>query len=239
MADWADLASRLDRALHLGAAPIAITFSQAPPEGVEAFAEPFAEVSGDGRTGRVPAGCVFWMRAADRTFTTVPADHGNCSVGQFTHGMIDHAEIVTRGDVAALMECGWVTEAMARQIPQVGTPPAYVTYGPLASTPVDPDVVLLRINGRQLMVIHDAFPDLRIEGKPQCHIVAIASEGEIAASVGCALSRVRTAMAPAEMTCTIPASRLAEVVERITSTDSTDDIVMRYAADDARRFAAI
>ena len=45
------------------------------------------------------------------------------------------------------------------------------------------------------MVLSDAVPGLRIEGKPQCHIVAIAKEqGEVAASVGCALSRVRTGM---------------------------------------------
>ena len=31
----------------------------------------------DGRTGRVPAGCVFWIRGAERSFTTVAEDHGN------------------------------------------------------------------------------------------------------------------------------------------------------------------
>ena len=41
--------------------------------------------------------------------------------------------------------------------------PAAVLYGPLADTPVDPDVVLLRLTGRQLMVLHDALPGLRIE----------------------------------------------------------------------------
>ena len=35
------------------------------------------------------------------------------------------------------------------------------------------------------MVLSDAIPGLRIEGKPQCHIVAIAKEeGVPAASVG-------------------------------------------------------
>ena len=59
--------------------------------------------------------------------------------------------------------------------------PGAVVHGPLAETPVDPDVVLLRINGKQLMVLSDALPGLRIEGKPQCHIVAIAREqGEVA-----------------------------------------------------------
>lgn len=33
----------------------------------------------DGRTGKVSAGCVFWMKATERAFTTVPEDHGNCN----------------------------------------------------------------------------------------------------------------------------------------------------------------
>jgi len=42
-------------------------------------------------------------------------------------------------------------------------------------------------------VLGSAFIELRIEGKPQCHIVALAKQqGQIAASVGCALSRART-----------------------------------------------
>jgi hypothetical protein len=78
---------------------------------------------------------------------------------------------------------------------------------------------------------------LRIEGKPQCHIVAIAKEqGEPAASVGCALSRVRTGMNVAEMTMAIPGPRLAEFVDSLSRTAAVDGVVARYAADDARRF---
>ena len=45
-------------------------------------------------------------------------------------------------------------------------------------------MVLVRLTAKSLMVLSDAVPGLRIEGKPQCHIVAIAKEhGEIAASV--------------------------------------------------------
>ena len=43
------------------------------------------------------------------------------------------------------------------------------------------------------MTLRDTFPEMPIEGKPQCHIVAMAKEqGQVAASVGCALSRTRT-----------------------------------------------
>ena len=60
------------------------------------------------------------------------------------------------------------------------TRPAAVTYGPLAETPHDPDVILLRLTGRQLVVLSDALPGIRVEGKPQCHIVAIAKESGMA-----------------------------------------------------------
>jgi uncharacterized protein (DUF169 family) len=112
-----------------------------------------------------------------------------------------------------------------------------VTYGPLAETPHDPDVVLLRLTARQLMVLSDAIPGLRVEGKPQCHIVAIAKEGgEAAASVGCQLSRVRTGMGSGEMTCAVPAPQLADVVARLEQTAVVDKLVAAYAAEDGRRF---
>jgi uncharacterized protein (DUF169 family) len=124
------------------------------------------------------------------------------------------------------------------QIPVVREKPGAVTYGPLSETPVDPDVVFVRVTGRQMMVLSDAIPGLRIEGKPQCHIVAIAKEqGEIAASVGCALSRVRTGMPATETTCAIPGSKVEDVVTAIEKNAVADTAVARYAAEDATRFA--
>jgi uncharacterized protein (DUF169 family) len=235
--DWAGLAGRLDAALAPTAPAVAITFTDAPPDGVSAFDAPIAPPSADGRTGRVPAGCVFWMRGAERTFSTVAEDHANCSVGSWTHGFIGLEEAATRGDVGTLLESGWVTMEMVPGIPVVSETPGSVTYGPLTETPLDPDVVLLRLTAKSLMVLSDALPGLKIEGKPQCHIVAMAKEhGEVAASVGCALSRVRTGMPSTDTTCAIPATRLAEVVEAVERTATTDAVVARYAAEDATRF---
>ena len=107
----------------------------------------------------------------------------------------------------------------------------------MAKTPVDPDVVLLRLNPKQLMVLMDALPGLRVEGKPQCHIIAIAKEdGEPAASAGCMLSRVRTGMASTEMTCALPSGRVRDVVERLERAAVADAAVARYAGEDALRF---
>jgi uncharacterized protein (DUF169 family) len=235
---WTELADSLSRALALASPPLAISFSDAPPADVPAFDAPMPAPMPDGRTGRVPAGCVFWMEAATRTFSTVAEDHGNCSVGSMTHGFKKLDEIAANSDISALLDSGWVTLDVVPQIPVVREKPGAVTYGPLAETPVDPDVVFVRLNAKQLMVLSDAVPGLRIEGKPQCHIVAVAKEqGEIAASVGCALSRVRTGMSANEMTCAIPASRLEEVVAAIQRNATADTAVARYAAEDAKRFA--
>ncbi|HEY3942555.1 MAG TPA: DUF169 domain-containing protein [Acidimicrobiales bacterium] len=236
---WSELASALTESLGLRTPPIAITFSSDVPAGVEAFGDPMPDPTPDGRTGRVAAGCVFWTKAADRTFSTVAADHANCSVGTMTHGFGTLDEVAGRSDVAALLESGWVTMEMVPGIPVVASRPGAVTYGPLAGTPIDPDVVLIRVNGRQLMVLSDALPGLRIEGKPQCHIVAVAKEqDEVAASVGCMLSRTRTGMPNSEMTCAIPAGRLAQVVDRVRATAATDAVVAQYATEDARRFGS-
>jgi uncharacterized protein (DUF169 family) len=217
--DWAALSRGLTEVLHPTAPPLAITFSEAPPAGVERTAEPPV------------AGCVFWMRGVESTFTTAEVDHEGCSVGSVTHGFKTIEDVVGNEDVGALLESGWVTPEMVPQIPVITEKPGAVTYGPLADTPVDPDVVLIRLTAKSLMVLSDAVPGLRIEGKPQCHIVAIAKEhGEIAASVGCMLSRVRTGMPSTDMTCAIPASKLAALVDDVRRTAEIDAVVARYAA---------
>ena len=238
-ADWASLSDALSSALHLATPPIAISFGSSAPAGIPAFDEPLSAPTPDGRSGRVPAGCVFWVRATERTFTTSPEDHGNCSVGRYTHGLATLDEVGGNADVATLVESGWVDAAAFGGIPAVTERAEVFTYWPLAQATSEPDVVLLRVNGRQLMVLSDSIPGLRIEGKPQCHIIAIAKEhGEAAASVGCALSRARTQMKPDEMTFAVPGRRLAEVVEAVERTAAVDTVVAKYAADDARRFSA-
>jgi len=233
-----DLAARLTRALDLRAAPIGIAFVGGhEASGAPKFSEPAAPPNRAGRTGSVPAGCVFWMKGQERAFATVAADHANCSVGSYTHGFLTLAEAATTDDVAAVLESGWVGQGDVASLPHLTTRPESIVYGPLATMPVDPDVVLVRIVGAALMILRNALPDLRIEGKPQCHIIAIALEhDEPAASVGCALSRTRTGMPPEEMTCALPAVTLRDTVVRIESVAELDRAMARYASADAKRF---
>ncbi|MGB5540593.1 MAG: DUF169 domain-containing protein, partial [Gammaproteobacteria bacterium] len=113
------LAEDLVNALGLQNTPLAISFTQEPLPGVEPFADDMPAPTADGRTGRVPAGCVFWMKAAGRTFSTVAQDHANCSVGSVTHGFRTLDEVGEKADVGALVGAGWVTPEMFPEIPVV------------------------------------------------------------------------------------------------------------------------
>lgn len=235
--DWKSLAADLNSLLKLQSPPLAITFSSDAPQGVQRFESDAPDPMPDGRTGRVPAGCVFWIEAAKGTFTTVPEDHANCSVGSLTHGLKTLEEVAGNSDVAALVETGWVSMEVVPKIPVVKERADFITYGPLEETAVDPDVVFLRINAKQAMVLSDAVPGLRFEGKPQCHIVPMAKEqNEVAVSVGCMLSRVRTGLSNNEMTAAIPASRLAGIIHLLKTAAIADTAVAAYASQDARRF---
>lgn len=235
--DYKALASELSYILSLQSTPLAITFSQEAPDGLHGYDAFMPAATADGRTGRVPAGCVFWIKAQDRSFTTAAEDHGNCSVGCVTHGLKTLEQVAGNSDIACLVDAGWVTPEMFPQIPAVKGTPRHVSYGPLYETTLEPDVVFLRLNAKQAMVLSDAVAEIAFQGKPQCHIIAIAKEqNQVAISVGCMLSRVRTGMPTTEMTCAIPAKRLHEVVEKLRSACTADKAVASYASDDSKRF---
>jgi uncharacterized protein (DUF169 family) len=223
--------------LGLKHSPIAITFhDEVPNNGVPQFAEPMSEPTEDGRSGRAAASCVFWLHANDYTFDTVTEDHGNCSVGRFTHGFAEASEIIDKNDVAALLDVGWVTMEAFGGVATLSRRPNGVRYGPLSEAKTMPDVVLLRVNPRQMMEINDAVA-VEWSGKPQCQILPRAADtGVIAASMGCALSRARTGMADDELTVAVPGGRVAELVDALRGVRRADEAVGVYAEADLARF---
>ena len=238
--DTATLAAELTQLLRLAAPPVGIAFrAETATPGVAPVGLPRPAPTADGRTGAVAAPCVFWTLGTTRVFSTVEADHANCSVGSYTHGFKRLDEIATRADVAALVRSDWVGEADFPHVPAVKDKPGSIVYGPLDALPVpSADVIYLRLSPKQAMVLDDALGGVRFEGKPQCHVLAIAKDGgETAISVGCMLSRVRTGMGNGEMSCAIPAARLLETVAALRRNAETERTVAAYAAADAARFA--
>ncbi len=237
MNEYQSTDDQLKTLLGLTHAPIAITFLDAVPDNIPGIGVAYPEPTEDGRTGAVAASCVFWTRAHDRTFATTPSDHGNCSVGSLTHGLIPLEEAATRADVQAICEAKWVDPEIFPHIPTVAERPESIVYGPLSDATSDPDIVLLRLVAKQAMQLHSAVPSLQFEGKPQCHIIPIAREQQNpAVSVGCMLSRVRTGMNNNEMTCAIPFGQLKDIIEALTEVCAADRMVAGYASQDAARF---
>ena len=223
--------------LGLSTPPIAISFCDKRPDSIPFFESTYPKPTADGRTGAVSAGCVFWVKSIDRTFATSPEDHANCSIGSLTHGFISLEEAGSRADVVAITEANWVDPEIFPDLPTVESRSSAIIYGPLSDSDRDPDVVFLRLIGKQVMQLHAAVPSLRFEGKPQCHIIAIAKElGEVAVSVGCMLSRVRTGIPTAEVTCAIPGRKVTEVIRALKQSRQADLLVASYASEDSRRF---
>lgn len=237
MSVYQELSERVQSLLGLSHPPIAITFCDSEPSAVPGLDADYPEPTADGRTGAAPAGCVFWTKAGERTFKTMPADHGNCSVGSLTHGLIPLSEAATRADVQAICEAGWVDPDIFPHIPTVRKRSEAIVYGPLANAENEPDIVLLRLQAKQAMQLHSAVPSLQFEGKPQCHIIPIAVEQrQPAISVGCMLSRVRTGLGNSEMTCAIPIDQLSGIIAELEKVCRADQLVAAYASEDKQRF---
>jgi uncharacterized protein (DUF169 family) len=71
-----------------------------------------------------------------------------------------------------------------------------------------------------------------VEHQGDCRIV----QSEIAVSVGCMLSRVRTGISNNEVTCAIPWPRLADLLGKLSVSVAADQAVAKYAAEDSKRF---
>lgn len=225
---YAELADRLSELLGLTEPPVAVCFDSG---------------STDPSTRRSvppePVGCCFWEPAQHRRLDTVAADHANCSVGSYTHGLIPLEAAAAGSDTAALVDSGWVGEADLRAAPALPHAPASITYLPLAGADVvDVDVVLIRLSPAALTTLMGAAPDIALTGKPQCAIVPLAYGGRSAVSPGCAVSRVRTGQPADVMTCAVPGAALEGLVRRLEVSTESDRIVGAFAAEDRERFDA-
>jgi uncharacterized protein (DUF169 family) len=214
------LADDLVELLELEHSPVAITFSDQP-------------AGGENRPEPEPAGCCFWSFAESGPIETDAADHANCSVGSYTHGLLPLADAASAEDTAALLDSGWVSEADLLAAPAVSSGPTSIKYEPLASAQLA-DVILLRLSPRSLMVLQGACPDVALVNKPQCQIVPLAVDGTVAVSPGCAVSRVRTGLPAGELTCALPVGRLEEVVAELSRSRASDAAVEAFAEQDIR-----
>ena len=199
--------------LRLTSPPVAIAFVDQAPPGVPHV------------SAMEPAGCGYWRRAAaGEVFFTIADDHKRCPVGAHTHNVplspVEQQELM--GLVQTMVGLSYLKMEDVPQIPTRRTPLQVAVYAPLARTPVPPDVVLVRGNARQLMLLAEAAQAAGVAGagpamgRPTCAVLPEAINSErTAASFGCIGNRVYTGADETEAYFAIPGPHLGAVEEKL------------------------
>jgi len=205
--------SSLTDLLQLTSPPVAITFADAPPAGVKHVS------AGE------PAGCGYWRRAAQgEVFFTVADDHKRCPVGAHTHNVTlspsEQQELM--GLVQTMVDLSYIKMEEVPRIPTRKTPLQVAVYSPLSSAPVPPDVVLVRGNARQLMLLTEAAQAAGVAGgmatmgRPTCAVLPEAINSErTAASFGCVGNRVYTGADETEAYFAVPGAHLGAIEQSL------------------------
>ena len=199
--------------LKLTSPPVAIAFLDSAPIGVK-------------HAGAVEAaGCGYWRRAANgEVFYTVADDHKRCPIGAHTHHVTlspdEQKELM--GLVGTMVGLQYLKMEEIPLIPTRKTPMKVAVYAPLDAAPVAPDVVLVRGNARQLMLLTEAAAAAGVAGsgpamgRPTCAVLPEAINSDsTAASFACVGNRVYTGAADTDAYFAIPGNRLAAVEAKL------------------------
>ena len=196
----------LTELLQLQTPPIAIAFVDSPPAGVARVAAPD------------PAGCGYWRRAAaGEVFFTVADDHKRCPVGAHTHHvpLTPSEQDELMGLVKTMVELSYLKLEDVPKIAQRATPFQAAVYAPLSRAPIPPDVVLIRANARQLMLLAEAAEHAGVAGtspamgRPTCAALPEAiNASRTAVSFGCVGNRVYTGAGDGDAYFAIPGQHL-------------------------------
>ena len=226
MTDYSAIAKTLSDSLQLSVAPIAVCLTDEAPKSVPGPTEPAA------------AGCVFWERGAQGAFVTTPQDHSNCAVGMYTH----HMPLTTAAQEEDLNTClkvfgdlGYVRPEDVAGIPVLQEEGQYVTYAPLASTPLPPSTVLLLANARQSLAITEAVQQVEPSvppalGRPACAVIPhVVNTGQPALSLGCCGARAYLDVMTDDVALwALPGNRIAEFAERIDVLAQANQILTQF-----------
>ncbi len=219
-------ARQLQDLLGLRSPPIGLAFRASPPAGV-----PRVDAAG-------PSSCTYWKHAAEgRTFYTEAAEHYNCPIGAYTHGLDlppERAHELT--DVLGTMfSLGYLRPEEVPDVPRRKGAFGVAVYAPLAAAPFEPDVVLVCGNAKQVMLLAEAAraagcgAATGLMGRPTCAAVPEAMRTRAAvASLGCIGNRVYTGLSDDELYFALPGEHVAAVIEQLVAIVNANEALERY-----------
>jgi uncharacterized protein (DUF169 family) len=206
-------AAQLRALLGLHWPPIAVAFQDRAP----------ADLQRVGSAG--PSGCTYWKLAAEgKMFYTEAADHYNCPIGSFTHGIdLPPAQAQElEGLVGTMIGLDYIRQEEIPSIPRRDAPFRVALYAPLAEAPFNVDVVLVRGHAKQMMLTAEAAAaaglsgDGALMGRPTCAMIPAAMQsGSVTTSLGCIGNRVYTALWDDEFYAAIPGSKLDLLLDKL------------------------
>jgi uncharacterized protein (DUF169 family) len=216
----------LQNLLGTTAEPIAIRFFDSPPPGIPRVST------------AAPAGCAYWKLAAEgELFYTETADHLNCPIGAYTHGaeLAPDVQEQLQGTIETMVGLRYLRMEEVAGIPRREQPLRVVVYSPLSRAIGTPDVVLVRGNARQIMLLVEAaqsygpLAPIPVMGRPACSVIAASiNTGRAATSLGCIGNRVYTKLPDGEFYTAIPGSSVAETVEALHTILAANAELERY-----------
>lgn len=225
-ANWMEMEKRTGAAMHLARRPVAVTFLDTAPAGVEKF------------VGSEPSSCSFWrLAAAGRVFYTVPENHFNCAVGAYTHNIPLSAEREkeTGETLQFMFDLGYVKPEEVPQIPRLAKSPKIIVYAPLGETPAPPDVVLFACKPSGAMLLGEAANRAGLAsgapalGRPTCMALPAAIATGAILSLGCVGNRVYTGLGEEEMYFVVRGQDLPAVADALTTIASANAALQDYA----------
>ena len=206
--NYASIERALTEAFELKRRPIAISFRETAPAGVEKYA------------GTQPSSCSFWRLAAQgKAFYTVPGDHYNCAVGAHTHNIELPKERAGELDqtVILMTQIQYIRMEEIPGFARLPKTPGAIVYAPLGDTPVDPDVVLFLGRPARISLLLEAATRAGVSaktpflGRPTCSALAATLRGGAIVSPACIGNRVYTDLGDDELYATIRGEDLARV----------------------------
>jgi uncharacterized protein (DUF169 family) len=229
------LASALAASLDLRQPPVAISFTDTIPEGIEAH------------SGRVPAGCKFWQDAASEAFATTASDHDLCAIGVYTHNLPSSSAQQTdlMDALKVFADLDYVRPEDLAQIPVLASEPRHVVYAPLARSPLPPDVVLLFVSANQTLILSEATQQVENQnapamGRPACALVPqVMNTGRAALSLGCCGARAYLDVLTSDVAIfAIPGAKLEAYTHRIEALAKANAVLSNFHQIRRRAIAA-
>jgi uncharacterized protein (DUF169 family) len=226
MTAWRLMEFRFATHLRLARRPVAVTFLDAPPSGIERFG------------GTEPSSCSFWRLAAEgRVFYTVPDDHFNCAVGAYTLNipLSKEREQETEQMLQLMFGVGYIRPEDVPGIPRLAKTPAVTVFAPLGDSPVVPGVVLFACRPSGAMLLNEAamragsggtLPPL---GRPSCMALPAALATGTVSCLGCKGNRVYTGLGEDELYVAVPGADLEKVAAALEIITSANQAIGDFA----------